>query len=155
MVVGLRCTKQCPACCRFLSRRYTVSFSGGQFARLNIDGNYHGCNTLAGNFEVREISYGPNNEVRSFWAAFEQHCEGIAPALLGEIRYSANAPNSVTLITSSQNPSLFGEAVTLTATVGGVGSTPSGTVTFREGETVLGQGSFLVFLRKRRLLSHR
>jgi hypothetical protein len=42
---------------------------------------------------------------------------------------------SVTL-TSSQNPSNFGQAVTFTATV--TGSSPTGTVTFKDGGTVLG-----------------
>ncbi len=107
---------------------------------LSIDGNFHGCNVLAGNFTVREISYGPNNDIFSFWAAFEQHCEGMTPALRGEIRFNANAPNSVTLIKSSQNPSVFGGAITLSATVGGVGNIPSGSVTFMEGATVLGTG---------------
>jgi hypothetical protein len=45
------------------------------------------------------------------------------------------ASTSVTL-TSSQNPSNFGQAVTFTATV--TGASPTGTVTFKDGATVLG-----------------
>src|SRR5262249_502937 len=59
---------------------------------------------------------------------------------------------AVTLATSAPNPSLFGQAVTFTATVtpviAGLG-TPTGTVSFLEGTTTLatttlsaGQGSF-------------
>jgi len=48
---------------------------------------------------------------------------------------------TVTTLTSSQNPSTFGQAVTFTATVSvvppGVGA-PTGTVTFRDGAVVLG-----------------
>ncbi len=50
------------------------------------------------------------------------------------------AQTSVTL-TSSSNPSVYGEAVTFTATVAATtpgGGTPTGTVTFRLGSTVLG-----------------
>jgi hypothetical protein len=41
-------------------------------------------------------------------------------------------------LTSSRNPSSFGEPVTFTATV--TGATPTGTVTFKDGATVLGTG---------------
>jgi hypothetical protein len=42
-------------------------------------------------------------------------------------------------LTSSQNPSNFGQAVTFTATV--TGTSPTGTVTFKDGATVLGTGT--------------
>ncbi len=41
-------------------------------------------------------------------------------------------------LTSSQNPSSFGQAVTFTATVSGAGGTPSGTVTFNDAGTAIG-----------------
>ncbi len=41
-------------------------------------------------------------------------------------------------VASSLNPSRYGRPVTFTATVTSSGGTPDGTVTFREGETVLG-----------------
>ena len=44
---------------------------------------------------------------------------------------------TTTTLTSSKNPSSFGEAVTFTATVTGAGGTPTGTVTFKDGATVL------------------
>jgi hypothetical protein len=43
-----------------------------------------------------------------------------------------------TALSSSQNPSTFGQSVTFTATVTGGAGTPTGTVTFRDGATVLG-----------------
>jgi uncharacterized repeat protein (TIGR01451 family) len=49
--------------------------------------------------------------------------------------------NTTTTVTSSQNPSTYGQPVTFTATVTAVapgGGTPTGTVTFYDGTTVLG-----------------
>jgi hypothetical protein len=43
-----------------------------------------------------------------------------------------------TTLTSPANPSGFNQPVTLTATVASAGATPTGTVTFREGDAVLG-----------------
>lgn len=71
---------------------------------LDVSGDGHVCNTLTGSFEVKEISYGTNNDILSFWATFEQHCEGLPPALRGEIRFNAAAPNTVTSIKTSPNP---------------------------------------------------
>jgi Bacterial Ig-like domain (group 3)/Pro-kumamolisin, activation domain len=45
--------------------------------------------------------------------------------------------SSSTAITSSANPSQYGEAVTLTATITHSGVVPTGTVTFKSGSTVL------------------
>jgi hypothetical protein len=50
------------------------------------------------------------------------------------------APTS-TAVASSLNPSLFGQAVTFTATVTSTGGTPTGTVTFKDGATTLGTGT--------------
>ena len=58
-----------------------ISFSGGG-----------GCNTIRGRFDVLEVSYGTDGSVQRFAANFEQHCEGGAPALFGQIRYNADTP---------------------------------------------------------------
>ena len=50
-------------------------------------------------------------------------------------------PASSTTLASSANPSVFGQSVTLTATVTGAGATPTGTVTFKDGVTTLGTGA--------------
>src|SRR5262249_14610224 len=52
------------------------------------------------------------------------------------------APTSTTL-TSSVNPSVYGQSVTFTATVtAGAGlGTPTGTVTFKDGGTAIGSGT--------------
>src|SRR6267378_91562 len=51
---------------------------------------------------------------------------------LGIVTAEAAAP-STTTVTSSVNPSVFGQSVTFTAAVSGVGPTPTGTVTFQDG----------------------
>jgi hypothetical protein len=49
--------------------------------------------------------------------------------------------NTSTTITSSANPSVFGQSVTFTATVTAGSGTPTGTVTFKDGGTTLGTGT--------------
>jgi hypothetical protein len=49
--------------------------------------------------------------------------------------------NSSTALASATNPSIFGQSVTFTATVSGVGGTATGTVTFFDGATSLGTGT--------------
>ena len=48
---------------------------------------------------------------------------------------------SATTVTSAPNPSSFGQAVTLTASVSVAAGTPSGTVSFFDGATLLGTGT--------------
>jgi hypothetical protein len=63
---------------------------------LSIAGDGAGCNTLTGNFTVLEINYGPGGSIISFDATFEQHCEGVAAALRGELRFNAHPTVSLT-----------------------------------------------------------
>ena len=60
-------------------------------AGMDIGGAGRGCNTLSGQFSVREADYGPNGTVRRFWASFEQHCGNGSPALVGDVRVT-NVP---------------------------------------------------------------
>jgi hypothetical protein len=56
----------------------------------------------------------------------------------------SNNPSTVTAVSSSGNPSVFGQSVTFTATVTPVSpaaGTPTGTVTFLNGKTTLGTGT--------------
>jgi hypothetical protein len=54
---------------------------------------------------------------------------------------SASPASSVTTVTNPINPSVYGQAVTFTATVSGTGGTPTGTVTFKDGANTLGTGT--------------
>ena len=65
---------------------------------MDIGGRGVGCNTLSGRFEVREFilsvtQTGPpsSTTLSRFDATFEQHCDGVTPALRGEVRYTAGA----------------------------------------------------------------
>jgi len=58
----------------------------------------------------------------------------------GALSQIVNKMTTATSLSSSLNPSTFGQGVTLTATVSG-GSNPSGTVTFLDGATTLGTGT--------------
>lgn len=62
---------------------------------LSVSGMGRGCNTLTGSFLVHEIIFGSDNTVESFWATFEQHCEGGTPALTGEIRINQGVVTTV------------------------------------------------------------
>jgi len=53
------------------------------------------------------------------------------------ITQTVNPPAANTTLTSSLNPALPGQAITFTAAVTGNGVTPTGTVTFTDGSTVL------------------
>jgi hypothetical protein len=59
---------------------------------LSVSGSGRGCNTVAGRFEVLEAVYGPGGQVLRFAADFEQHCEGMVPALFGGVRYHSTIP---------------------------------------------------------------
>jgi titin len=62
----------------------------------------------------------------------------------GTAAHQVNKADTTTSLTSSQNLSTYGQPVTFTATVTAVapgGGTPTGTVTFKDGTTVLGTGT--------------
>lgn len=62
----------------------------------------------------------------------------------GAITQTVNQASTGTALTSSVNPSVFGQSTTLTATVSAIApgaGTPTGTVEFRDGATVLGSGT--------------
>ncbi len=59
---------------------------------MDIGGDGRGCNTLTGSFEVMQIEVGAHGALDVLWVTFEQHCEGAAPALRGEVRYNVDLP---------------------------------------------------------------
>lgn len=54
---------------------------------------------------------------------------------------TVNKSPSTTTVSSSSNPATLGAPVTYTATVTGSGGTPTGSVTFKDGATVIGTGT--------------
>jgi len=54
---------------------------------------------------------------------------------------TVNASATTTILVATPNPSLAGQAVTLTATISGTGGIPTGSVIFSDGGTALGAGN--------------
>ena len=59
----------------------------------------------------------------------------------GQLTQTVNASASTTTLSTSANPSVYGQAVTFTATVAGTGGTPTGSVNFLDGGVVLGSAT--------------
>jgi hypothetical protein len=59
---------------------------------LDVNGDGRGCSRVTGSFTVLDAVYEPSGYVDSFHAVFEQHCEGLAPALRGEVRVNNPPP---------------------------------------------------------------
>ena len=81
---------------------------------LSVVGDGRGCNTVTGSFQVLQVTYGAGNTINAFDATFEQHCEGAAPALRGEIRYNANVV--VTLTAPTHLTAIENQNLTFTVT---------------------------------------
>jgi len=73
-------------------------FQGPSEPGLSVYGDGRGCNVVTGEFTVRQITYGAGSSIAALWAVFEQHCEGLAPKLLGEIRINADTSIYVTSV---------------------------------------------------------
>jgi hypothetical protein len=69
-----------------------ASFQPAGSPGLEITGEGRGCNTLSGQFDVTALAFSSLGEITLFDATFEQHCEGLAPALYGRIRVESAAP---------------------------------------------------------------
>lgn len=63
-----------------------ASFRAATRPGIDIFGDGRGCNQDTGRFEVRDLAVGPNGVPTRLWIVYEQHCEGSAAALFGEVR---------------------------------------------------------------------
>jgi hypothetical protein len=112
----------------------TVTFLDG--------GTSIGSGTLSGGtatFTTSTLSMG-NHTVTVSYAGDSNFNSSTSTA----ITQTVNKGNSTTTVTSSLNPTIFGQAVTFTATVSAVApasGTPTGTVTFLDGGTSIGSGT--------------
>jgi hypothetical protein len=68
-----------------------ASFRNANRAGMEITGNGHGCNTITGWFEVKDIAVDSNSQVQRLQVLYEQHCEGAAAAVFGEVRWGEPA----------------------------------------------------------------
>jgi uncharacterized repeat protein (TIGR03803 family) len=97
----------------------TVTMSGGQ-AAFPITFTQRGTSPITASYSG-DINYNPVNS-----------------ALL---KQAVNQYTTTTSLVSNLNPSVFGQAVTLTATVSAGGLTPTGKVYFKSGTTTIGNGT--------------
>ncbi len=94
---------------------------------LSIFGDGRGCNTLTGRFVVLDVER-VNDLYTRFAADFEQHCDGVPPALFGSVRFNSAVPPSERPVaiqsfkTSATLPAKAGVPMTWTATAIGGGA---------------------------------
>jgi hypothetical protein len=101
-----------------------------------------GTGTLSGGTATFTTSglTGGTHSITAVYSGDANFAGGTSPPLVQTVNKAAS---STSVPASSNNPSIFGSAVTFTATVkpaAGSG-TPTGTVTFNDGATVLGAGT--------------
>src|SRR6266853_2352694 len=60
--------------------------------QLDFYGDGRGCSDLTGRFDVLEIVRDASGAVTQLAVNWEQHCNGIVPALFGQIRYNSDVP---------------------------------------------------------------
>jgi len=60
-------------------------FVTGRAPGIDINGDGRGCNTLGGRFEITTLTWASAGTVAVMDVLFEQHCEGMRPALRGEV----------------------------------------------------------------------
>ena len=100
-----------------------------------------GSGTLSGGtatFSTSSLTLG-NHTITAVYVGDSSDFGSTSPVLIQNVK-----ANSTTSVSSSVNPSVFGQSITFTAVVTGLppgGSTPSGNVTFIDGATALGTGA--------------
>jgi Bacterial Ig-like domain (group 3)/Autotransporter beta-domain len=82
----------------------------------------------------------PSDTAQQLIAGFQSPGSGLADTATVSCTPGPTLTTSTTSVTSSKNPSEFGQSVTFTAIVSASG-TPTGNVTFKDGTTVLGTGT--------------
>lgn len=91
-------------------------FQDPQVPGMDVYGAGKGCNTLTGSFEVLDITRNSTNDIETLAVDFEQHCEGQAPALFGQVRYNYTDPSVPTADAGADQTVYSGQWVTLDAT---------------------------------------
>jgi hypothetical protein len=74
---------------------------------LDVTGNGHGCSTVSGSFEVEDISSDAFGQVERLKVLYEFHCDGLPPAIFGEVRYGE--PDGITPTELRWPASQFGQ----------------------------------------------
>lgn len=150
VVAGSRRTRRPEAAGRHVRRRDALPINAATEPGLSFGGSGRGCNTLTGRFEVTQAEYTPDGKsLIKLTANFEQHCEGMTPALWGQVHIERDPPPpglEISLVLSDRGTV---NAKTGVATVSGeVTCTTSasvyinGTASERMTRFALAQGSF-------------
>ncbi len=111
-----------------------VTFYDGlnELATVTLDGagqaTYNTSSLSAGRHVIKAVYNGTPN---------------ISPSTSSRLYHTVSAVGTTTTLTSSPNPSAYGQTVTFQATVTGAGGTPTGEVTFKESATTLGTASLV------------
>ncbi|MEV4512080.1 hypothetical protein AB0K00_24315 [Dactylosporangium sp. NPDC049525] len=101
---------------------------------MNVSGLGRGCNTLTGSFTIENLVpgpvayYAPNlNYLQSLDLSFEQHCDGLEPALRGHIHIAEPPapPITIGIAASRPSPMTAGEEFIITAPTAPAGVTGS------------------------------
>ena len=74
-----------------------AAFAAAGSPGLDFSGNGRGCNVVSGRFDVLDAAYDASGNVQRMAVDFEQHCEGVLPALFGQLRYNSGVPVDITL----------------------------------------------------------
>jgi predicted secreted protein len=111
----------------------TVTFKDGATTLATVTLNGSGGSGQA-TFTTSALSVGTHTITASYSGDVDD-----APSTSAPLNQVVGQGATTTALISSQNPSTFGQSVTFTATV--TGSSPTGTVTFKDGATTLGTGT--------------
>ncbi|HYL37987.1 MAG TPA: Ig-like domain-containing protein [Bryobacteraceae bacterium] len=83
-------------------------------------------------FSTASLAAGPHSISATYGGS-----ANFAGSASSNLPQTVNQAGTTTTVSSSANPSILGQMVTFTATVTSAGGTPTGTVTFKDGATVL------------------
>ena len=62
---------------------------------LDVHGEGRGCNTVAGQFDVKELVTSAAGNVKRLWITYVQHCDRGVPAMFGEVQLAMARPAGV------------------------------------------------------------
>jgi WD40 repeat protein len=84
-------------------RAFRAPFRPAGSPGMDINGENRGCNMILGKFDVNELTYWPNGDLKTFQTTFEQHCEGGLPALFGRFRYETVVPLELSVVVDANS----------------------------------------------------
>jgi hypothetical protein len=71
-----------------------AAFRSANRGGMDVNAGGTGCSTVSGWFEVKDLAVDSSGQIVRLQILYEQHCDGLAPATFGEVRYGE--PGGVT-----------------------------------------------------------